>query len=120
MVKNLPAMQQTQVQSLSRKDPLEEGMATTAVFLAGEPLGWKNLAGYSPWVHKELDMTEHLILPADRILPASKLLHVNIKHIIPVSASTVVKANVKVDPWFWAVLLSHQLAQAAVKPVCED
>ena len=28
MVKNLPAMQEIQVQSLGREDPLEEGMAT--------------------------------------------------------------------------------------------
>ena len=28
MVKNLPAMQETQVQSLCWEDPLEEGMAT--------------------------------------------------------------------------------------------
>ena len=28
MVKNLPAMQETQVQSLGQEDPLEEGMAT--------------------------------------------------------------------------------------------
>ena len=28
MVKNLPAMQETQVQSLGREDPLEKGMAT--------------------------------------------------------------------------------------------
>ena len=28
MVKNLPAMQETRVQSLSGEDPLEEGMAT--------------------------------------------------------------------------------------------
>ena len=28
MVKNLPAMQETQVRSLSREDPLEKGMAT--------------------------------------------------------------------------------------------
>ena len=27
-VKNLPAMQETQVQSLGQKDPLEKGMAT--------------------------------------------------------------------------------------------
>ena len=27
-VKNLPAMQETQVRSLSREDPLEKGMAT--------------------------------------------------------------------------------------------
>ena len=28
MLKNLPAMQETQVQSLGQEDPLEEGMAT--------------------------------------------------------------------------------------------
>ena len=28
MVKNLPAMQETQVQSLNQEDPLETGMAT--------------------------------------------------------------------------------------------
>ena len=34
LVKNLPAMQETWVQSLSREDPLEEGMATQSSILA--------------------------------------------------------------------------------------
>ena len=34
MVKNLPAMQETRVQSLSWGDPLEEGMATHSSILA--------------------------------------------------------------------------------------
>ena len=34
MVKNLPAMQETQVQSLGREDPLEEEMATHSSILA--------------------------------------------------------------------------------------
>ena len=34
MVKNLPAMQKTQVQSLGRKDPLEKGMTTHSSILA--------------------------------------------------------------------------------------
>ena len=38
IVKNLPAMQETQVQSLSRKDPLEKGMATHSSILA-----WRTL-----------------------------------------------------------------------------
>ena len=33
-VKNLPEMQQTQVQSLGREDPLEKGMATHSSALA--------------------------------------------------------------------------------------
>ena len=36
MVKNLPAMQDTQVQSLGRNDPLEKGMDTHSIFLPGE------------------------------------------------------------------------------------
>ena len=35
MVKNLPEMQETQVQSLGWEDPLEKGMATHSVFLPG-------------------------------------------------------------------------------------
>ena len=36
MVKNLPAMWETQVQSLSREDPLEKGMATHSCILGWE------------------------------------------------------------------------------------
>ena len=32
---------------------------TTLVFLPGKFHGQRNLAGYSPWGHKELDITEH-------------------------------------------------------------
>ena len=47
VVKNLPAMQETQVQSLGPEDPLEKGMATL-VFLLGESHGQRSMAGYSP------------------------------------------------------------------------
>ena len=40
------------------EDPLEEGMATSPVFLPGESHGQRSLAGYSPWGHRELDGTE--------------------------------------------------------------
>ena len=36
MVKNLPAMQETQVWSLGQEDPLEKEMATHSSILAGE------------------------------------------------------------------------------------
>ena len=55
-VKNLPAMQKTKFQSLDWEDPLEEGVATHSSILAWR-IPW-NLAGYSPWVHKELEMAE--------------------------------------------------------------
>ena len=43
-VKNLPAMQETQVQSLGWKDPLEEGMATHSRILAWE-IPWSEEPG---------------------------------------------------------------------------
>ena len=53
-VKNLPAMQETQVQSLGQKDPLEKGMATHSGILA-----WK-----TPWTEEPdglpQDVTESL------------------------------------------------------------
>ena len=35
MVKNLPAMLETQIRSLGREDPLEKGMVTHSSILAG-------------------------------------------------------------------------------------
>ena len=43
MVKNLPAMQEIQVQSLRQEDPLEKEMATHSSFLAGKSHGQRNL-----------------------------------------------------------------------------
>ena len=42
MVKSLPAMQETQVQSLGPEDPLEKGMATRSSILA-----WR-----TPWTEE--------------------------------------------------------------------
>ena len=58
MVKNLPAMQKTQIRSPGREDPLDKEMATTPVFLPGEFHGQRSLVGYSPRGHRELDTTE--------------------------------------------------------------
>ena len=62
MVKNLPTVQEIQVQSLGQEDPLEKGMATHSSTLA-----WR-----IPWIeepsrlqsmgHKESDMAERLSL----------------------------------------------------------
>ena len=58
MVKNLPAMWETRVQPLRQEDALKKGKATHCNILA-----WRiRLAGYSPWSHKESDMTELLTL----------------------------------------------------------
>ena len=52
-------MQETQVRSLDWKDPLEKGMETHSSILAGRII-WPEEPGelYSPWGHKELDITE--------------------------------------------------------------
>ena len=68
MVKNLPAMQGTQVRFLGQEDPLEEGMAIhlfMLVFLPGESHGQRSLVGYSPWGCKQSDTTEQLTLTLD-------------------------------------------------------
>ena len=54
MVKNLPAMQEAQVRSLSQEDPLEKGMATHSSILAWR-IPWTEEPGEdSPYVgHKQ-------------------------------------------------------------------
>ena len=45
MVKNLPTVQETQVQSLDQKDPLEKEMATNSSILAWE-IPWTEEPGW--------------------------------------------------------------------------
>ena len=62
MVKNLPAVQETQLQTLGQEDPLENGRATHSSILAWripwteEPGGLQSMGG------KESDMTEQITL----------------------------------------------------------
>ena len=80
LVKNLPVMQETPVQSLGQEDLLEKGMATYSSILSlrekgkatrSSILAWRipwteepgrlqAIVGQSPWGHKELDMSEQL------------------------------------------------------------
>ena len=46
MVKNLPAIQETRVQSLGQEDVMEKGMATYSSFLPGIFHGQRSLVGY--------------------------------------------------------------------------
>ena len=52
VVKNLLAKQETRSLSLGQEDSLKKAMASTPVFLPGEPHGQRSLTGYSPWDHK--------------------------------------------------------------------
>ena len=55
MVKNLPAMQKTQSQSLGWEDPLEEGMVTHSNILA-----WR-----IPWTDRTWQAIVHRVLESD-------------------------------------------------------
>ena len=59
-VKNLPAMQEVQVQSLGQEDSLEEEMATHSSILTSRILWTEEPDGLQPSVHKESDLTERL------------------------------------------------------------
>ena len=60
MVKNLSAMQETQVQSLGGEDPLEKGMATHSSVLAWRIPWTEEPGGCGPRGRKKLDTTEQL------------------------------------------------------------
>jgi len=49
MVKNLPEMQETWVQSLGREDPLEREMVIHCSILAWRTPWTEEPVGYSPW-----------------------------------------------------------------------
>ena len=59
MVKSLPAVQKTRVQSLNQEGPLEKEMATHSGVLVWK-IPWTEEPGqlYSPWGRKESDTTE--------------------------------------------------------------
>ena len=62
VVKNLPAMQETQVQSLGQENPLKKGMATHSSILAWRIPWTEEPGGLQSVGCKELDTTEQLSL----------------------------------------------------------
>ena len=58
MVKNLPAMQEMCIQYLGLKIPWRGHGNPLQYSCLENPHGQRSLAGYSPWGHTELDMTE--------------------------------------------------------------
>ena len=59
-VKTLPAMKEMRFSPWVRKIPGRRKWQPTPLFLPGESLGWRSLAGFSPWDRQESDMTEWL------------------------------------------------------------
>ena len=58
MVKHLPTMRKTWFDPWVGKIPWKRKWQPTLVLLPGKSHGWRSLVGYSPWGHKEWDMTE--------------------------------------------------------------
>ena len=67
MVKDPPAIQETQVHSMGQEDALEKGIASHSSISAWR-ISWIEEPGglYTPWSHKELDTTEQLTLTGTR------------------------------------------------------
>ena len=76
MVKNLPAMWETQIRSLGWEDPWRRQWQPAPIFVPGEFHGQRSLAGYSPWGRKESDATEWLThthwTPVQRTTPGMR------------------------------------------------
>ena len=65
-----------------RKIPWMGAWQPTPVFLPGESRGQRNLAGYSPWVHKESNMTEQRTLALSFSQPSEKIQYCKFQNII--------------------------------------
>ena len=65
-VKNRLTLREAWVPSLGQEDPWRRKWQIAPTFLPGKSRGQKNLAGYSPWGGKQLDMT--LQLNSDNIM----------------------------------------------------
>ena len=62
ILKNLPAVKETQIQSLGQEDPLDKGMATHSSILARRIPRTEEPGELLLWDHKELDTTEQQTL----------------------------------------------------------
>ena len=71
MVKNLPALQESHVQSLGQEDLLEKGMATHSSILDWRIPWTDQPVGYSLWRCNELDMIEQATLSLSFFFPNS-------------------------------------------------
>ena len=62
IVKNLPTMQESWVQSLGQEGRLKKGMATHSSILAWRIPWTESLVGCSPWGRQGLDTAQQLTL----------------------------------------------------------
>ena len=70
MIKNLPAVQEIQVQSLGGEDALEQGMRIHSSSLAWRIPWTEEPVDYSPWGRRESDTTEYIQTVLKRTPPS--------------------------------------------------
>ena len=91
-----------------QKIPWRRAWQPTPVFLPGEFHGQRNLVGYSPWGHKELDTTEqltHIIFHCVHIFFSQSIIHqwMNFFHILATvnNAAMNVCTHISLKLYFW-------------------
>ena len=94
-VKNLPAVQETQVRFLGWEDPLEKELATHSSILAWKISGQRSLMHCSPWDRKELDTTEWLTLINTYLTLTCTMLWISIHHS---SGNLSIRSNPLIEP----------------------
>ena len=80
MVKNPPAMWETQVQSLVEKLPWRREWQPTPTVLPGKFHGQRSPVGCDPWGLKQLDMTEHSCTHTNKTFQWVKELNIKRKY----------------------------------------
>ena len=83
MVKNLPAMWETQVLPRDQEDPLEKGTVTHSSILAWRIPWAESLVGYRPRGHKESDMTEQLSLSLSKTPSSVSVVKISLTFLPP-------------------------------------
>ena len=83
MVKNLPAMWETQVLPQDQEDPLEKGTVTHSSILAWRIPWAESLVGYRPRGHKESDMTEQLSLSLSKTPSSVSVVKISLTFLPP-------------------------------------
>ena len=74
----------------SGRSPGKKEQLPTPVFLPGEFHGQRSLVGYSPWGHKELDITEQLSMYATSVAP--RILNFKLRY-LPVCSRFLVHSD---------------------------
>ena len=97
MVRNLPAMRETQVISLGWKDSLEKEMATHSSILAWR-ISRTEAPGrlHSPWNHKESDTTEQLTYTSHYLIMPQFILSIKYHKHLSSSQNTAITKNAEI------------------------